>query len=143
MSKPLRPLNRVAQRDWERGDCGLACVAAIADKKYETLLADFRALPGKARVEYFFTRHKDLQALLLKHGYETERRRFRSWRKITGHAIVKVNLKNDKNWHWVVHDGGRQQQVAHDPKPGKRKLITDFRGLRGSGYYLAVMTRAG
>lgn len=73
-------------------------------------------------------------------GMSTYRLRFRSWREITTHAIVKVNVRANGSWHWVVHDAGRRCPAVHDPKPWKRRLITDFRGLRSSGAYIALRT---
>jgi len=61
-------------------------------------------------------------------------------KEIKSHAIVKVNLKSTGEWHWVVYDAGRRYRAVHDPAPGKRHVIKEFRGrgLRGSGKFLEV-----
>lgn len=135
----LRPLVRVPQRDWDNGDCGLACVAMITGESYEDVLAQFRKLPGKAETFNFQTYHRDLEAMLHSGQFRisTKRVKFISMRSIHGHAIVKVNVQKRGSWHWIVVDGGRRHPVIHDPRPGKRSLITDFRGLKGSGYYIS------
>lgn len=133
------PLKRVPQKNWEHGDCGLACVAMVAKVPYEYALEAFRNLEGKAKTKSFYTSHKNLEEMLAALGHLTKRFRFQSWHSITHHAIVKVNVKKSGSWHWVVYDVGRKSPVVHDPKPGKRKLIQDFRGLKASGYYIAVL----
>jgi hypothetical protein len=52
---------------------------------------------------------------------------------------VKVNVDSSYFWHWVAFDAGRAYPAAYDPKPEKRKVIRDFRGLKGSGYYIALI----
>jgi len=71
-------------------------------------------------------------------GRATRRIRFTSWAHIQYHAIVKVNLKKNGTWHWVVFDAGRPYPAVHDPKPWKRRIVRDFRGLKASGHYIAV-----
>ena len=138
MTKSLAPLRRVVQRDFDAGDCGIACVAMLTGRPYEDVLSVFRRLPGKATTARLYTSHKDLQQILTTFNIKTYKERFKSWAHLTGHVIVKVNVKNDNTWHWIVRDGGRSRPVAHDPKPGKRRLIIQFRGLKGSGYVLRV-----
>ena len=138
MSRKRRHLRRIAQRDWENGDCGVACVAMVTRRRYSSALKAFRRLPQKAGSPKFYTFHKDLETMLRALKHRSERQRFRSWRNIDQHAIVKVNVRANGNWHWVVFDAGRSIATVHDPKPGKNYLITDFRGLKGSGEYLKV-----
>lgn len=113
----MKQLKRVPQRDWEHGDCGLACVAMLAGVPYEDALAAFRNLAGEATTKSFYTNHRQVEAMLHSLGVATERIRFRSWRAIGTHAIVKVNVKKSGNWHWVVFDHGRAVPTVHDPKP--------------------------
>lgn len=134
----MQALKRIPQRDWDNGDCGLACVAMVARVPYEKALHAFRKLKGKGTTENFHTTHSQLQEMLAHLGHKTERFRFKSWRSIEHHAIVKVNLKRSGSWHWVAFDAAREFATAHDPKPGKRKLIRDFRGLKASGFYIAI-----
>jgi len=110
----------------------------VARRPYEKALDAFRKLPGKATTKSFYTSHWHLQRMLLSLGHTTERIRFASWRTITQNAIVKVNPTKTGNWHWVVFDAGRPYPAAHDPRPGKRRVVRDFRGLKACGYYVAI-----
>lgn len=130
-------LRRVAQREYKKGDCGLACVATITGTSYLRVLEEFRRLPKRRNDEEFYTTHSELQAMLRKLGWRSRRRQFAGFRNLVGHAIVKVNPRKDRTWHWVVFDGGRGVPTVHDPKPGKRRLIRDFRGIRGHGQYVS------
>jgi len=112
----------------------------VAGVKYEQALEAFRALDGKAKTKKFGTEHRHVTKMLDHLGISTQRIRFRSWRQIKHHAIVKVNVKKSGSWHWVVFDAGRPYPAVHDPKPWKREIIKDFRGLKGSGEYIAVLT---
>ncbi|VUM19312.1 cysteine peptidase family C39 domain-containing protein [Stenotrophomonas maltophilia] len=135
----MSALRRVHQRDWNNGDCGIACVAMLARVSYEEALEAFRTLPGKAKGTSFFTTHTDIAQMLAQFSIATKRVSFRSWRAIDRHAIVKVNpYQSGRRWHWVVLDAGRDELVVHDPTPGKTHLIRDFRGLKGSGHFIAV-----
>lgn len=134
----IQSLRRVAQRNGDAGDCGLACVAMVSRKPYEEVLQAFRKLPGKSRTSSFYTGHRHLEMILKILGCTTQRIRFTSWHEIEHHAIVKVNLKKNGNWHWVIFDAGRPYRAVHDPKPWKRKIIRDFRGLKAGGNYIAV-----
>jgi len=137
MSK-IQPLRRVAQRNWDAGDCGLACVSMVGRVSYETALHVFRKLPGKAQTGRFYTSHLQLEKMLKMVGRTTRRVRFTSWSHIEHHAIVKVNLRKNGSWHWVVFDAGRPYRAVHDPKPWKRSIVRDFRGIKASGHYIAV-----
>ena len=134
----LKSLRRVPQRDWDNGDCGLACVAMVAGVSYEQALEAFRTLDRKGKTNKFYTKHCHVSKMLGHLGLSTKRIRFQSWREIEHHSIVKVNVKKSGTWHWVVFDAGRTYPAVHDPKPGKRKIVRDFRGLKGSGEYIAV-----
>lgn len=134
------PLRRVPQRNWEKGDCGIACVAMVAGVTYEEALTAFKALPGRNEASNYYTSHREVEQMLAHFNLRTSRMKFDSWRALSAHSIVKVNPgKSGRRWHWVVFDAGRAEAVIHDPKPGKRHLIRDFRGLRGSGYLIAAV----
>jgi ABC-type bacteriocin/lantibiotic exporter with double-glycine peptidase domain len=136
----FKPIKRVAQRDWDHGDCGIACIAMLAGVSYKDALAAFRKLGGKkATTKVFGTVHKDIQEMLLSLGVITKQIRFKSMREIEGHAIVAVNRRKLGGWHWVVLDGGRPYAVVHDPKPWKREMVRDFRGLKGYGNYISLV----
>lgn len=134
-----KPIKRVYQRDWEHGDCGLACVAMVASVPYEDALSAFRKIEYKESTRSFYTNHRHIEQMLSHLGKKTKRIHFRSWHEIEHHSVVKVNPKKSGNWHWVAFDAGRSEPVVHDPKPGKRKIIRDFRGLKGNGYYIAII----
>ncbi len=110
----------------------------ISGVSYDKALEAFRKLPGKSKTSSFYTSHPHLEAMLRSLGLSTRRIRFTSWRAIEGHAIVKVNLKKSGHWHWVVFDAGRSYRAVHDPKPWKRRIVRDFRGLKACGYYIAL-----
>lgn len=132
-------MRRVAQRDFEAGDCGIACVAMVADTTYEKAHAAALALGLRSKNGDYYTSHKNLEELLLKLGKRCSRQRFRSMREVIGPAIVKVNLREGgKYWHWVVAIVRGHDVVVLDPKPGKVAPIRSFRGLKGTGTYLCV-----
>ena len=135
----IKSLRRVHQRDWEHGDCGIACVAMVANVPYEVALNAFRKIDGKESTKSLYTNHQHIEQMLSNLGKKTTRIRFKSWHEIKLHAVVKVNPKKSGGWHWVVYDAGRASPAVHDPKPGKRKIVRDFRGLNGNGYYIAIV----
>jgi hypothetical protein len=112
----------------------------VASVPYEKALKAFREIEGKESTSSFYTSHQHVEQMLSRLGKKTERIRFQSWREIKHHAIVKVNVKKSGSWHWVAFDSGRAKAAVHDPKPGKRKIVRDFRGLKGNGYYIAIVT---
>jgi ABC-type bacteriocin/lantibiotic exporter with double-glycine peptidase domain len=128
-------LRRVKQRQFEKGDCGVACVAMIIGKPYEEVKRAFRERGLVSDGEYF-TCHKDLIAVLEGFGCTVKRRKFSSWRSVRFPAIVKVNVRAGNYWHWVVLAGDRR---ILDPKPGSPEVVTDFRGRKGKGQYLHVV----
>ena len=143
MTVPVKAIRRIRQRDWEHGDCGLACVAMVTGRPYEEVVAQFRNLPGKSTTKNLCTGHSHLIQMLHALKFHADKVRFKSWahmKELKNHAIVKVNLKSSGEWHWVVYDAGRRYRAVHDPAPGKRKVIKDFRGrgLRGNGNFLEV-----
>ena len=119
----------------------------VTGTPYEEALAQFRRLPGMATKSTFYTGHSHLIKMLRALKFRAEKVHFKSWmamKDLKTHAIVKVNLKSNGEWHWVVYDAGRPHRAAHDPKPGNRAVIRDFRGrgLRGSGYFISVSPQA-
>lgn len=132
-------MRRIAQRYFEYGDCGVACVAMISGVSYERAYKEAVALGLRSKHGDFYTRHYQLEELLRKLGrHEFTRIRFTTMREVITPAIVKVNPRESgRYWHWVVvfeDRGGRM--VLLDPKPGKASRITSFRGYKGAGYYL-------
>ncbi|MBA0100575.1 hypothetical protein CR920_19790 [Stenotrophomonas indicatrix] len=111
----------------------------VAGVTYEEALIAFKALPGRKEASNYYTTHREIEQMLAHFNVRTSRMKFDSWRALSVHSIVKVNPdKSGRSWHWVVFDAGRAEAVIHDPKPGKRHLIRDFRGLRGNGYLIAA-----
>jgi ABC-type bacteriocin/lantibiotic exporter with double-glycine peptidase domain len=129
-------MRRVKQKDFEAGDCGIACAAMVAGCTYEqahSAAVKLEILRG----ETYYTSHADLQRLLGDLGVSTERRRFESMRETATPAIVKVNPRdNGKYWHWVVLVSRAGRLVLLDPKPERPGAIESFRGYRGAGQYL-------
>ena len=128
-------MRRVEQRQYENGDCGVACVAMITGKSYEEVESAFHE-NGLVIDGQYFTLHKDLIIILKSFGYEAVRRRFSSWDAVEFPAIVKINVRSGNYWHWVVMAGARR---VFDPKPGAPDLVSDYRGRKGEGQYLHVI----
>ncbi|WP_161489986.1 cysteine peptidase family C39 domain-containing protein [Acidihalobacter prosperus] len=128
-------IQRVEQRRFTKGDCGVACVAMITGKRYEEVERRFHKRGLVSNGEYF-TFHKDLMDVLESFGYEVKRRKFVSWKTVCFPAIVKVNVRAGNYWHWVVLAGDRK---ILDPKPGMPKVVNHYRGRKGEGQYLYVV----
>lgn len=126
--KKFKPLKRVAQAS--ETECGLACVAMVAKVPINRVRKEYATL-GKSRTR-FYTRHKDLEAILRRLRVRTARRPFPGWDELERHAIVAVNRRANGCFHWVVFDAGRNKPTVLDPKASKRRPVTDFRGLRAS-----------
>lgn len=128
-------MQRIEQRQFEKGDCGVACVAMITGKPYEEVELSFQ----KRRLVSdgcYFTFHKDLIDVLQSYGCMVKRRKFISWQRVYSPAIVKVNVRIGNYWHWVVLAG---EHRILDPKPGSPDVVTDYRGRHGSGQYLHIV----
>ena len=124
-------MKRVQQRSIKHADCGVACVAMLAGCSYRRA---FEAFGFAEDQSVFFTRHHHLIDALEKLGCAVKRKRFFSWREMSGRAIVAVNRSQDGYWHWVVFDG----EAIFDPLPGKAERKTDLWGLQSRGVYLVV-----
>jgi hypothetical protein len=129
----MKKIKRVCQRF--RSDCGVACVAMIAGVSYQMAFDVFCFSDGEKR---FYTRHKHLVAALDKLGCEVQRKWFRSWEEVPGHAILPVNHRcKRRNFHWVVFDG----KAVLDPNPDRSMREMKFKRYRASGWYLLVVSR--
>lgn len=128
-------MQRVEQRQFENGDCGVACVAMITGKPYEEVELAFQKR-GLVSDGNYFTVHKDLIGVLESFGCVVQRRKFNSWQTVRFPAIVKVNVRTGNYWHWVVLAG---EHRILDPKPGSPEVVTHYRGRDGAGQYLHVM----
>ena len=132
-------MRRITQKDYEAGDCGIACAAMIAGCTYDS--AHKKALNlGLLRPDKtYYTSHADLERLLLKLGVKCQRRRFASLREVAVPAIVKVNpSQGGKYWHWIVLTSRAGKYVLLDPNPDRPGRIESFRGYKGGGFYLSA-----
>jgi hypothetical protein len=103
----------------------------LAECSYDEAL---KALEFADDAEEFYTWHTDISNALGKLGCTVKKRKFGSWRKMRGHAIVAVNhTKDGRYWHWVAFDG----EAILDPKPSRPGRKIDLRGLHGKGMYFA------
>lgn len=126
-------MKRVQQRSIEHADCGVACVAMLAGSTYKKAFEAFGFVDDQHE---FYTRHHHLNSALEALGCKVKSKLFRSWHEIGGPAIVAVNHTQDgRYWHWVAFDG----EAILDPKPNRPGRKRDFRGIRGSGFYIAVL----
>ena len=130
-------MHRVEQRQFEKGDCGVACVAMITGRPYEEIERAFQK-QGLISKGQYYTFHEDLIAILESFGWQAQRREFSTWQSVQYPAIVKVNVRAGNYWHWVVLAGERQ---VLDPKPGAPEVITDYRGCKAEGQYLHVVRK--
>lgn len=129
---------RVEQRHFEKGDCGVSCVAMVTGLSYDVVEQSFES-HGLVRGGNYYTFHRDLIKILTSLGYVVKRRRFSTWKEVACPAIVKINVRTGNFWHWVVL---AEQGKLFDPKPGSSRVVSDYRGRKGSGQYLEVCGKA-
>ncbi|WP_369944130.1 cysteine peptidase family C39 domain-containing protein [Xanthomonas medicagonis] len=130
-------MRRVPQRDYDNGDCGIACVAMISGQPYERVHSEALMLGLRNEDGEYFMRHGQIRNLLSVFGIETNLRKFVSMRQVEPMSIVAVNPKEGGYyWHWVVLSPSRSSTVLLDPKPGKPARIERFSGYRGVGMYV-------
>lgn len=84
-------MKRVVQRKYDKGDCGIACIAMVTGQSYEHVEELFYQHELVNDGEYY-TFHKDLIEVLDTLGFSAKRKLFTSWSKVEAPAIVKVNL---------------------------------------------------
>lgn len=123
-------MQRIEQRQDEKGDCGVACIAMVTGRTYEDVESEFHK-NGLVRDGEYYTSHKDLIAILDIFGYQVTRKKFTSWSNVLYPAIVKINVRAGNYWHWVVMAGER---TILDPKPGAPAIVIDYRGRKGEGH---------
>jgi ABC-type bacteriocin/lantibiotic exporter with double-glycine peptidase domain len=111
--------------------CGIACVAMVANRTYESARRLFTQVAIDRVEEERGTSQKHLIRALKRAGKSARKVRFCGWRRITNVAIVPVNRSADSLWwHWVVFRGDRRRQYALDPTPTKTARRCDMRGMR-------------
>jgi ABC-type bacteriocin/lantibiotic exporter with double-glycine peptidase domain len=115
-------MRRIAQRNSR--DCGIACIAMIADMTYDEALH---------AVEHNYTNYKEckrglvtveLIRILKSVGLkpDTKLRRYKSTEK--GKMILKVDPQKNGDWHWVVRTPtGKILDPDHNPALKKYKNI--------------------
>ncbi|MGG6334738.1 cysteine peptidase family C39 domain-containing protein [Vibrio cholerae] len=127
-------MKRVVQRKYDKGDCGIACIAMVTGQSYEHVEELFYQHELVNDGEYY-TFHKDLIEVLDTLGFSAKRKLFTSWSKVEAPAIVKVNLRADNKWHWVVKAGDKN---ILDPNPSSSEVINHYKGRKGCGQYLLI-----
>lgn len=100
-------LNAIKVLQRQRTDCGVACLAMVADVAYETAAAAFVSAGlhvQRKKKQPFASNFKELSSAAAHVGLELKRQAFRSWDDLQAPTILKVSngrsLKGD--WHWVV-----------------------------------------
>ena len=127
----MKSIRRVRQR--YRSDCGVACVAMLAQVPYQRA---FDACGFSESERRFYTSHAQLTKALNILGCKVQRKKFSSWGDIPGCAILPVNHRcNRCNFHWVAYDG----KYVRDPNPKRPPRMRSIERYRASGwYFLAV-----
>jgi ABC-type bacteriocin/lantibiotic exporter with double-glycine peptidase domain len=131
-------IKRIRQRKWEDGDCGVPCVAMIAEKSYDEIDRIFVKKGYVKSNGAYFTKHNHLISLLDQLGFIGQRRSFRSWKETPCPSIIKINKRKGNFWHWVVLIERNGRPVMLDPNPKAPDTIFDFRGKKGTGQYIYV-----
>ncbi|MDD4913360.1 MAG: hypothetical protein PHP57_13795 [Sideroxydans sp.] len=123
-------VRRIRQR--YKSDCGVACVAMVANVTYRRAFEVF----GFDDVKSFYTSHNNLEAALIELGCQVQRKKFVTWDEVAGSAIIPVNHRRKRqNFHWVVFD----RQAVLDPNPHRPPRQRSFERYRASGWYLLVL----
>ena len=89
-------------------DCGVACVAMLADVSWEEAnLTIF----GRVKERGFYTQTADLRDALRRLGVILEIRMkvCRAPRRLRRDALLKTNTRKGGYWHWAVWDAERQE----------------------------------
>ncbi len=136
-------IKKIEQKEWDKGDCGVACVAMVAEKSYEAIKKAFHKYGLVSDDGNYHTFHKDLISLLESDSnYSVKRKLFKSWKEVQTPAIVKINTRKGNYWHWVVLIEINNEKIMYDPKPNTPRKITSFKGKKGSGQYLFIEKNA-
>lgn len=127
----MSAIRRVRQR--YRSDCGVACVAMLAQVSYSIAFDVFGFAEGERS---FYTCHRQIADALQNLGCKIQRRKFCSWGDISGAAILPVNHRCERsNFHWVVFDG----KYIRDPNPNRLPRLRCFERYRASGWYFQIV----
>jgi len=120
-------MKRVVQR---RGvDCGIACVAMLANVSYEVAK---KRMFGDRPVRR--TSKECLQDGLRHFGIRTATRLVRcgaNYTTLNFRAILKTNATGDGNWHWIVWDADRKRILDPLEKPYKNPRVVSYLRVYG------------
>lgn len=122
-------IKRIKQGD--RTGCGIACIAMLAERRYEEIRKIAVSDPGFERQGDFYTRARNLRKLGESVGVVIQAERpmkFKCWDGLPDKAIIAINPKNNcQTWHWVVFVRENGLDFVLDPKPSvKSDHRTDF-----------------
>jgi ABC-type bacteriocin/lantibiotic exporter with double-glycine peptidase domain len=122
-------IRRIKQKD--KTGCGIACIAMLADRRYEEIRKIALSDLDFERRGDFYTRARHLRKLGKSVGVviQDERpRKFKGWDDLPDKAIIAINPKdNCQTWHWVVFVREDGSDFVLDPKPSvKSDHRTDF-----------------
>lgn len=126
-------IQRVLQRD--SSDCGVACLAMVANISYLTARGVFDAIgiPNIRPHLPYATNFKQLRQALTEFGIESSLERWRGWGHFSGIGILAVNAgpgSSPRNWHWVVAEAHPVYEVVvHDPTPSLAIMKTAPEGF--------------
>ena len=117
-------VRRIVQRD--KTGCGVACVAMVVGASYAIVrgvMADDRST--------IYANTKDVVKALRHFGADLPRDRLvvlrgRNFRRLEYDAILKVNVRKDGHWHWVVWDAKKQRVLDPKRRP--------YRTIRATSY---------
>jgi hypothetical protein len=100
-------------------DCGIACLAMLAGVSYPKAKA---LLFGPSHNATCYTTKDEMRDALRYFGVITSKRLVRCKRldRLGRDALLRTNVLNNGNWHWVVWDAAQGRIL--DPLPYKRGL---------------------
>lgn len=125
-----------------RKGCGLACIAALAGKRYATVHAKAITIredlsEGFGKRRDFSTSPRDLRKLAKEFKFCLGRKvqfpdpkpmnlenftRFMNDLKLDCHAVLAINRRKSGDWHWVVWDHERRRVLDPKEPPYRRKI---------------------
>lgn len=121
-------MRRVVQKD--ATGCGLACIAMLAERKYEEVKSLAMEELNFEIDGYFYTQTKHLVALGNKFNIKIgkRRRKFKGYKFLPDKAILAINYDKEFNsWHWVVYHRSASGDYVLDPgKNIKQNKRTDL-----------------
>ena len=123
-------MNAVIQED--RTGCGIACVAAVTNRKYTAVKKAAALLGILVEDSTLWSETRPLRRLLASFGIVAgpKEEPFRSWQQLPARALLAIKWHREKDgaaWHWVVFAREGNGSVVLDSKRGLRtNRRTDF-----------------